>query len=102
HYFGVLFAKSAGIEMTHIAYKGTAPALQALAGGEIKAAMFVLADALTLARAGKARVVAVSGSQRSGLAPEVPTFKELGYDIEGNAWYALFGPARTPKEIIDR
>jgi tripartite-type tricarboxylate transporter receptor subunit TctC len=102
HYFGVMFAKSAGIEMTHIAYKGTAPALQALAGGEIKAAMFVLADALTLVRAGKARVLAVSGSKRSALTPDVPTLKELGYNIEGNGWYALFAPAKTPKEIIDR
>ena len=102
HYFGVLFARSAGIDMTHIPYKGTGPALQALAGGEIKAAMFVLADALTLVRAGKARVLAVSGSTRSGLAPEVPTFKELGYNIEGNGWYALFAPAKTPREIVDR
>ncbi|MBS0336852.1 MAG: tripartite tricarboxylate transporter substrate binding protein [Proteobacteria bacterium] len=102
HYFGVLFAKSAGIEMTHIPYKGTAPALQALAGGEIKAAMFVLSDALTLVRSGKARVVAVSGGTRSSLAPDTPTFKELGYNIEGNGWYALFAPARTPKDVIDR
>jgi len=102
HFFGVMFAKAAGIEMTHIPYKGSAPALQALAGGEVKAAVFVLADALTLARSGRARVVAVSGARRSSLTPEVPTFKELGYNIEGNGWYALFAPARTPKEIIDR
>jgi tripartite-type tricarboxylate transporter receptor subunit TctC len=102
HYFGVLFSKSAGIEMTHIPYKGTSPALQALAGGEIKAAMFVLADALTLVRSGKARVVAVSGSHRSNLAPDAPTFKELGYAIEGNGWYALFAPAKTPRDVIDR
>ena len=102
HYFGVLFAKSTGLEMTHVPYKGTAPALQALAGGEIKAAMFVLADALTLVRSGKARVLAVSGARRSALAPEVPTFKELGFDIEGNGWYALFAPAKTPRELIER
>lgn len=102
HYFGVMFAKAAGLEMTHIPYKGTAPALQALAGGEIKAGMFVLADALTLVRAGKARVVAVSGSKRSELAPEVPTFKELGYNIEGYGWYALFAPAGTPQDIVAR
>ena len=82
--------------------EGTGPALQALAGGEVKAAMFVLADALTLVRSGKARVVAVSGSVRSGLAPEVPTFKELGYSIEGTGWFALFAPAKTPKDVIDR
>lgn len=102
HYFGVLFARSAGLEMTHVPYKGTAPALQALAGGEVKAAMFVLADALTLVRSGKARVLAVSGARRSDLAPEVPTFRELGFDIEGNGWYALFAPAGTPKSVIER
>lgn len=102
HYFGVLFAKSTGLEMTHVPYRGTAPALQALAGGEVKAAMFVLADALTLVRSGKARVLAVSGARRSDLAPEVPTFRELGFDIEGNGWYALFAPARTPKDTIER
>ena len=64
--------------------------------------MFTLADALTLVRAGKGRVLAVSGGQRSALAPDVPTFKELGYNIEGNGWYALFAPAKTPKDIIDR
>ncbi len=102
HYFGVLFARSAGLEMTHVPYKGTAPALQALAGGEVKAAMFVLADALTLVRSGKARVLAVSGARRSDLAPEVPTFRELGFNIEGNGWYALFAPAGTPKAVIER
>ena len=102
HYFGVLFARSADLEMTHVPYKGTAPALQTLAGGEVKAAMFVLADALTLVRSGKARVLAVSGTRRSDLAPEVPTFRELGFNIEGNGWYALFAPAKTPKELIDR
>lgn len=102
HFFGVMFSSAADIEMTHIPYKGTAPALQALAGGEVKAAMFVLADALTLVRAGKARLLAVSGGQRSALAPEVPTFQELGYNIMGNGWYALFAPARTPKDVIDR
>ncbi len=102
HYLGVMFARAAGLEMTHVPYKGTAPALQALAGGEVKAAMFVLADALTLVRSGKARLLAVAGAKRASLAPEVPTFKELGYDLEASAWYALFAPAGTPKEVIDR
>jgi tripartite-type tricarboxylate transporter receptor subunit TctC len=102
HYFGVMFAKSAAIEMTHVPYKGTAPALQALAGGEVKAAMFTLSDALTLVRAGKARLLAVSGAQRSEFAPEAPTFREAGYAIEGNGWYALFAPAKTPQDVIDR
>jgi len=102
HYLGVMFAKAAGLNMTHVPYRGTAPALQALVGGEVKAAMFVLADALTTVRSGKARLLAVAGAKRASMAPDVPTFKELGYDLEASAWYALFAPAGTPKELIDK
>jgi len=102
HYVGVMFAKEAGLEMTHVPYKGTAPALQALAAGEVKSAMFVLADALIVVRSGKARLLAVAGAKRSPLVPEVPTFKELGYPLEASAWYALFAPAGTPKDIVKR
>jgi len=102
HYAGVMLAKAAGLEMTHIPYKGTAPALQALMAGEVKAAMFVLSDALTAVRSGKARVLAVAGEKRSPLAPEAPKFRELGYDIEASAWYALFAPAGTPKNLVER
>jgi tripartite-type tricarboxylate transporter receptor subunit TctC len=97
-----MFAKASGLEMTHVPYKGTAPALQALAAGEVKAAVFVLADALILVRSGKARLLAVAGAKRASLAPDVPTFKELGYPLEASAWYALFAPAGTPKALIDR
>jgi tripartite-type tricarboxylate transporter receptor subunit TctC len=102
HYLGVMFAKAAGLNMTHVPYRGTGPALQALLGGEVKAAMFVLADALTTVRSGKARLLAVAGAKRASMAPDVPTFKELGYDLEASAWYALFAPAGTPKELIDK
>jgi len=102
HYLGVMFSKAAGLEMTHIPYKGTAPALQALIGGEVKAGFFVLADGLAQARGGKARLIAVAGARRSPAAPEVPTFKEQGYNLEASAWYALFAPAKTPKDVIDR
>jgi tripartite-type tricarboxylate transporter receptor subunit TctC len=102
HYLGVMFARAAGLEMTHVPYKGSAPALQALAGGEVKAGVFVLADALALAKGGKARVLAVAGAQRAANTPEVPTFKEQGYNLEASAWYALFAPAGTPKDVIDR
>jgi len=102
HYLGVMFAKAAGLNMTHVPYRGTAPALQALVGGEVKAAMFVLADALTTVRSGRARLLAVAGAKRASMAPDVPTFKELGYDLEASAWYALFAPAGTPKALVDR
>lgn len=102
HYLGVMLAKAAGIEMTHIPFRGTAPALQALVAGDVKAGMFVLADALTLVRSGKARLLAVAGAKRASLTPEAPTFKELGYNLEASAWYALFAPAGTPRDLIER
>ncbi|MEW6689375.1 MAG: tripartite tricarboxylate transporter substrate binding protein [Pseudomonadota bacterium] len=102
HYLGVMFSRAAGLQMTHIPYRGTAPALQALVAGEVKAGFFVLADGLTMARSGKARLIAVAGAQRSSSAPEVPTFREQGYNLEASAWYALFAPAGTPKDVIER
>jgi len=102
HFFGLMFAKAAGIELTHGPYKGGAPAMQALLSGEIAAAVLTLTDLGQQARAGKVRVLATSGAKRSPQYPELPTFKESGYDIEGSAWYALFAPAGTPKEIVDR
>ena len=100
HFFGVMFARTAGIEMIHVPYRGTAPALQALVGGEIPAAMVTLADIGELARSGKARVLANSGGARAPSFPNVPTFKESGYDIEGTAWYAMFAPAGTPANLL--
>ena len=102
HFFGLLFAKTAGLDLTHVPYKGTAQVLQALIAGEIPAAVLPIADLGTLAQSGKARILATAGAKRAPQYPNVPTFKESGYDIEGAAWYALFAPASTPKEIIDK
>ena len=102
HFFGVMFARAAGIDMTHVPYKGTAQVLQALAGGEIAAASTLAADIGALARAGKARILATTGGKRSPAFPDVPTFREAGYDIEGTGWYGLFAPAATPSAVVAR
>jgi tripartite-type tricarboxylate transporter receptor subunit TctC len=102
HFFGVMFARTAGIEMTHVPYKGTAQVLQALAAGEIAAATTLAADIGALARAGKARILATTGAARSPAFPDVPTFRESGYDIEGTGWYGLFAPAATPAATVAR
>ena len=102
HFLGVMFARSAGIEMTHVPYKGTAPAMQAVAAGEVAAITTVTSDIGTLVKAGKARLLATAGAKRAGAFPEVPTFRESGYDLEGEGWYALFAPAKTPQASIDR
>jgi tripartite-type tricarboxylate transporter receptor subunit TctC len=102
HFLGVMFARTAGIELTHVPYKGTAPALTDLVGGQIAAAVMAVPDIVPLHKAGKLRALAVAGAQRSDALPDVPTFKEQGYDLEGSGWYAVFAPASTPKETVDR
>jgi tripartite-type tricarboxylate transporter receptor subunit TctC len=101
HFFGVMFAREAGIELTHVPYKGTAAAMKAIAGSEVSAISTVAADIATLVKGGRARLLAVSGEKRFSLMPDVPTFKEAGYNLVALPWYALFAPAGTPNSAID-
>jgi len=102
HFFSLLFAESAGIKLNHIGYKGTAPALTDLLGGQLGAFMGTVSDVAAQHKAGKMRVLATSGARRARELPDVPTFRELGYAIEGAGWYAAYAPAKTPKETVDR
>lgn len=102
HFFGVMFAKTAGIELTHVPYKGTAAAMTAIGGGEVGAISTVAADIRALVTAGKARLLAVAGEQRDTTFPDVPTFREQGFDLVAKPWYGLFAPAGTPAATVDR
>lgn len=102
HFFGVMFAKTAGIELTHVPYKGTAAAMTAIGGGEVSAISTVAADVRSLVTAGKARLLAVAGEQRDASFPDVPTFREQGFDLVAKPWYGLFAPAGTPAAAVDR
>jgi tripartite-type tricarboxylate transporter receptor subunit TctC len=102
HFLGVMFARTAGIELTHVPYKGTANVMQALAAGEIAAATTLAADIGALVKGNRARLLAVSGATRDPAFPDVPTFKEQGYDMEGTGWYGLFAPAGTPQAALER
>ena len=102
HFFGVMFAREAGITLTHVPYKGTAAAMQALAAGEVSAVSTVVSDIRPLVASGKARLLAVAGEQRDPAFPEVPTFRQQGFDLVAQPWYGLFAPAGTPPAAIDR
>jgi tripartite-type tricarboxylate transporter receptor subunit TctC len=102
HFFSLVFADKAGLKMNHIGYKGTANALVDLFGGQIAAFMGTVGDAVTHHDAGKLRVLATSGKARAEQLPSVPTFKELGFDIEGAGWYAAYGPAGMPQDAVQR
>jgi tripartite-type tricarboxylate transporter receptor subunit TctC len=102
HFFALMFARSAGIEMTHIPYKGTAPAITATIGGEVNLLSTTSADIANQVKAGKLRAVAVSSAKRSPVLPDVPTLREQGYDIEGSAWYAFVGPPGIAADTVRR
>jgi tripartite-type tricarboxylate transporter receptor subunit TctC len=102
HFFGVMFARAAGITLTHVPYKGTAAAMQALAAGEVTALSTVAADIRTLVQGGRARLLAMGGDARDAAFPEVPTFREQGFDLVAKPWYGFFAPARTPPAEVQR
>ncbi len=103
HLTGELFKSLAKLDITHVPYKGSAPAIADLLGGHVTM-MFDSTVAVTPhIKAGKLRAIAVSGAQRSPLFPTVPTFGESGFAaVESYAWYGLFGPAGMPKDVLNK
>ena len=103
HLAGELFKTMAGVDMTHVPYKGAAPAMNDLIGGQIQLMFDNLASSLAQVRGGKVKALAVTTAKRSPLAPELPTIAESGlpgFDI--NTWFGLFVPAATPHAIVER
>jgi tripartite-type tricarboxylate transporter receptor subunit TctC len=103
HLSMALFLKRAGLDMTHVPYKGNAPALGDVVAGHIPAMFSNLSDALPQAAAGNVKMVAVSSEKRSPAAPDVPTVIESGYpDFNVLTWNGLMAPAGTPPEIVNK
>ena len=101
HLAGELFNSMAGVRMTHVPYRGSAPGLVALVGGEVVVGFTDMVISLPHVRAGKLRALAVTGSTRSVLIPELPTIAESGLrGYSFTAWFALLAPAGTPPDII--
>ena len=103
HLAGELFKRMAGIDMTHVPYKGAAPAMTDLIAGQVQLMFDNLASALTQIKAGKVRALAVTTAKRTPLAPDLPTIAESGlpgFDI--NTWFGLFVPAKTPQPVVQR
>jgi tripartite-type tricarboxylate transporter receptor subunit TctC len=103
HFLGMMLAKSAGIELTHVAYRGSTAVDADLMGGQIVAGISALSDFVPLHRAGKLRILATAGARRSPLLPAVPTFREQGYrSVQAVGWQGVFAPAGTPQPVIDQ
>ena len=103
HLAGELFKSMAKVDIVHVPYKGNAPAVADLIGGQVQMAVATLTTVVPHVRAGKLRGIAVIGSQRSAAVPDLPTVAEAGVPgFEVNNWIGLFAPAGTPNEIVRR
>jgi tripartite-type tricarboxylate transporter receptor subunit TctC len=103
HFLGVMINQTTGTQLLHVPYKGGAPMLADLMGDQIACGIESLTNLIDLHRAGRVRILAVSGAERSPLAPSIPTFREQGLTAtDAVGWVAVFAPARTPKATIDR
>jgi tripartite-type tricarboxylate transporter receptor subunit TctC len=100
HMAGELFKRQAGINMTHIPYKGSGPALNDVMGGHVQIMFDGIPSSLPLVRSGKLRALALTSKNRSASAPDIPTVSETIPGFEATGWFAIYVPAKTPKEII--
>jgi len=101
HLSGELFKTMTGVQITHVPYKGSAPALQDLVGGQVQIMFDNLPSSLALIKAGKLKPLAVTSAARSTALPDVPTVAESGLPgFEASSWFGLLAPAGTPKDVV--
>jgi tripartite-type tricarboxylate transporter receptor subunit TctC len=103
HMAGELLKIRAGIDMTHVPYKGAGPAMADLAAGQVQVGFSSITGALPFIKDGRLRALATSGAKRSAALPDLPTFIEAGYpDIEVDLWLGVFAPINTPTAVLRR
>ena len=102
HFMGEMLADAAKMKLTHVAFQGGAPMVTNLLGGQIPIGFDTPAEFAEYYKAGKLRILALSGTQRHPNFLNVPTFKEQGIDIDALAWFGVFGPPSMPKATVDK
>jgi tripartite-type tricarboxylate transporter receptor subunit TctC len=102
HFVGMMVAKAAGIHLTHVPYRGDAPAVQDLLGGQISMSINVPSAQLPHLNSGKLRVLATTGPKRAAQLADIPTLAESGFQIETNDWFGAFAPPGTPPAVLAR
>ncbi|HSH91498.1 MAG TPA: Bug family tripartite tricarboxylate transporter substrate binding protein, partial [Ramlibacter sp.] len=102
HFAGMLLSQAAGVPLTHIAYKGGAPAAQDLIGGQVPLMVDTASETIEHHKAGKVRILAVTGEARNRALPDVPTLKELGINSTADAFFGLYGPPGMSPELVAR
>jgi tripartite-type tricarboxylate transporter receptor subunit TctC len=102
HFFALMMGEKAQVFPQVVGYRGSAPLVNDLLGGQVPVAIDNIDGMLPQHEAGKIHILAVSGAQRSTLAPQIPTFKEAGMDLVGTGWSVFFAPASMPKDRVER
>ncbi len=100
HFFGLMMGEKSKIQAQVVGYRGSAPLLTDLIGGQVPVAFDTLDSVLSQHEAGKLRILAVSGEKRSPFSPTVPTFKEAGLDLSATGWNIFFAPTSMPKDKL--
>src|SRR2546421_779554 len=100
HLSGELFKTMTGVQMTHVPYKGSAPALTDLIGGQVQLMFDNLPSSLTFIKAGKLRALGVTSAMRAAALPDTPTVADFVPGFEASSWFGLLAPAGTPREIV--
>ncbi|HSW27135.1 MAG TPA: Bug family tripartite tricarboxylate transporter substrate binding protein [Burkholderiaceae bacterium] len=103
HFIGVLIGRSAGVDLKHVPYRGTQPAILEMIGGQIQSVSGPVGEFVQHVAAGKIRLLATSGAQRNKFAPSVPTLVEQGLkDMAYNEWFGFYLPAKASPEVVQR
>lgn len=103
HLSGALFAQRAGIDLNHVPYRGNAPAMTDVIGGQIPMMFDIISTGRNYVQSGRVKAVAVTSRERNPSIPDVPTMRELGIpDYEVGGWYGLYGPAKLPADLVQK
>ena len=101
HFLGVMFGRAAAVDLRPIAFRGAAASIADAVAGHIPMVVSGTTDLANLHADGRMRALVTSNHERSGFIPDVPTFRELGYDLVATGWYGIYAPARTPPAVIE-
>lgn len=101
NFFATMFATAAGLKVEKIPYRGTAPILNDMMAGHLPIAVTTTGAMMEMHRTGRIRILATASDKRSPFSPDVPTFKEAGFDLVGEGWFGVFAPASMPDATVE-